>query len=179
MNIGATAGHTLFRAILYIATLYAFAAFAQTLQMPDFTYQGRLNMHGQPANGNFDLSFPLFGAASGGNPIGNAIGEAQFPIVYGVFTVDLASPGVFNGQQLWLEVGVNGQALLPRQPITTAPVAQFALNQKSLQVPTSCAQALVRRAAAWRFDGGWQYSFRCRIQWREYLDSQFWRQHGD
>ncbi|MEO8012374.1 MAG: LamG-like jellyroll fold domain-containing protein, partial [Dokdonella sp.] len=46
----------------------------------------------------------------------------------GLFTVSLAFPGAFTGNQRWLQVSVNGQLLLPRQPVSTTPVAQYALN---------------------------------------------------
>lgn len=103
-------------------------AFAQTAQLPDFTYQGRLSQNGQPANGAFDLQFRLFDAPAGGNAIGTPVNEAQFPVTDGLFTVSLAFPGAFTGTQSWLEVSVNGQVLDPRQAVSTTPVAQFALD---------------------------------------------------
>ncbi|MBN8482517.1 MAG: collagen-like protein [Xanthomonadales bacterium] len=103
-------------------------AIAQTAQLPDFTYQGRLQQNGQPANGAYDLTFTLYDAVSGGNPIGATISEPQYPVTDGLFTVSLAFPGAFTGQQRWLQVTVNGQPLLPRQAVSTTPVAQFALD---------------------------------------------------
>src|SRR6476469_5790691 len=38
-----------------------------------FTYQGRLVVSGSPASGNYDFSFALFDAATGGNQIGNLL----------------------------------------------------------------------------------------------------------
>ncbi|MGN6520528.1 MAG: DUF7151 family protein [Dokdonella sp.] len=111
-----------------LAGLIGTGAQAQVAQLPDFTYQGRLAQDGQPANGSYDLSFTLYDAASGGNALGAPQLESQFPVVDGVFTVSLAFPGVFSGNQTWLEVSVNGQALLPRQAVTTTPVAQYALS---------------------------------------------------
>lgn len=103
------------------------SAIAQS-QLPDFTYQGRLSQNGVPANGNFDLNFQLFDAESGGSQVGATIDESAFPVVDGLFTVALAFPGAFAGQQRWLQVTVNGQPLLPRQAVSTVPVAQFALS---------------------------------------------------
>ncbi len=111
-----------------IAGLGVATAHAQTVQLPDFTYQGRLQQNGQPANGRFDLRFDLFGAESGGNPVGPPIEEPQFLVSDGLFTVSLAFPGAFTGSQRWLEIRVNGQVLAPRQPVSTTPVAQFALD---------------------------------------------------
>lgn len=103
-------------------------ACAQTAQLPDFTYQGRLQQDGHPANGTYDLGFALYDAATGGNMIGTEQTEPQFPVTDGLFTVDLAFPAAFDGQQRWLEVKVNGQPLSPRQAISTTPVAQYALS---------------------------------------------------
>ncbi len=97
------------------------------VQLPEFTYQGRLEVSGVPANGAFDLSFSLWDAQNGGNQVGTTIEEPAFPVSNGVFTVSLAFPGAFVGAQRYLEVAVNG-TVLPRQPISTAPVAQYALD---------------------------------------------------
>lgn len=97
-------------------------------QLPDFTYQGRLSQSGAPANGNFNLTFALYDDNVAGNQVGTPINEPAFPITDGLFTVSLAFPGAFSGTQLWLQVSVNGIALLPRQAVSSTPVAQFALN---------------------------------------------------
>ncbi|MFC4820748.1 hypothetical protein [Dokdonella ginsengisoli] len=104
------------------------AAIAAEPQLPDFTYQGQLQRNGAPANGAFDLSFALFDAASGGNQVGAAIDEADYPVEDGLFTISLAFPGAFNGTQLWLQVSVDGIPMLPRQPVATTPVAQYTLS---------------------------------------------------
>src|SRR5690606_22550444 len=96
-------------------------------QLPDFTYQGRLEESGQPATGSYDFRFSLWDALTGGNQVGSTITELNYPVVNGVFTVDLFFPGAFVGEQRYLEVSVNG-TVLPRQPVATTPVAQYALN---------------------------------------------------
>lgn len=120
------------RSLGFIATICtamaAGSAFAQVAQLPDFTYQGRLSQNGQPANGAHDIAFTLYDAANGGNALGAPQVETQFPVVDGLFTVSLAFPGVFTGNQTWLEVSVDGQPLLPRQAVSTTPVAQYALS---------------------------------------------------
>ncbi|WP_395683938.1 hypothetical protein [Dokdonella sp.] len=100
----------------------------EVAQLPDFTYQGQLTQAGQPANGNFNLTFALFNASSGGSQVGSTITENSFPITGGLFTVSLSFPGAFTGTQLWLQVGVNGTPLSPRTAVSTTPVAQFALD---------------------------------------------------
>jgi hypothetical protein len=108
--------------LLALSTSYA------DTQTSAFTYQGNLTSNGQPANGNFDLTFKLFDSASGGTQIGSTITMAAFPVVNGRFTTDLDFPDAFAGQQRWLEVSVGAQALLPRQPVNSVPVAQYALS---------------------------------------------------
>src|SRR5689334_23280578 len=38
-----------------------------------FTYQGRLNVSGSPANGQYDLVFTLYDALSGGTQVGSPV----------------------------------------------------------------------------------------------------------
>jgi hypothetical protein len=97
-------------------------------QLPDFTYQGQLTQSGAPANGNFNLTFALFDDAVAGSQVGSTITENAYPVAAGLFTTALAFPGAFTGTQLWLEVTVNGVPMLPRQAISTAPVAQYSLT---------------------------------------------------
>jgi hypothetical protein len=119
---------TMLYAALLVVALLAGSVVAQTSQLPDFTYQGQLQQNGQPATGAFDLSFALYNAQTGGQQVGTTINEAQFPVTDGLFTVSLSFPGAFAGDQRWLQVSVNGQPLLPRQAVSTTPVAQYALN---------------------------------------------------
>jgi hypothetical protein len=96
-------------------------------QTPEFNYQGKLEQNGYPANGNYAMTFSLWDAATGGNQIGTTISEPAWPVVNGLFSINLAFAGAFDNEQSWIEVSING-AVLARQPIATAPVAQFALN---------------------------------------------------
>ena len=115
------------RALLVASFAFATTAFADP-QLPDFVYQGRLQENGAPAQGNFDLSFALFDAPSGGNQVGVAIDEPGYPVDDGLFSISLAFPGAFAGTQLYLQVSVEGVPMLPRQPVATTPVAQFTLS---------------------------------------------------
>ena len=99
-------------------------------QLPDFMYQGKLEQNDNPANGNYDLTFSLWDAAVGGSQIGDTISEPGYPVQHGLFSINLAFDGAFTGDQTWLEVSVNG-TVLPRQAISTAPVAQYALSGKA------------------------------------------------
>jgi hypothetical protein len=95
-----------------------------------FTYQGRLNDGGAPANGAYDFRFRLFdaltnGSFSGGNKFLDAVGVSN-----GLFAVTLAfRPAALNGNARWLEIGVKTSGgpdylcLVPRQAITATPYA--------------------------------------------------------
>ena len=119
--------------ILFVAAailcLFAANTLAATDQSTLFTYQGKLSANGQPANGNFNMTFKLYDAATSGNLVGSVYSALAQPVVNGVFTIDLGFPGVpFNGQQYWIQATVAGQDLLPRQPINSVPVALYALS---------------------------------------------------
>lgn len=116
------------RSLLAASLLLAFSAACADPQTAAFTYQGNLTSNGQPANGKFDLTFALFNDATAGTQVGAPVSMSQFPVVNGRFTTDVNFPGAFVGQQLWIQVYVDGQTLLPRQPVNAVPVAQFALS---------------------------------------------------
>jgi hypothetical protein len=112
------------------------AGLAQTTA---FTYQGRLEANGAPANGSFDLVFSLFNTNTGGSQIGGALTNAATAVSNGLFTVaPNFGGGIFTGAEYWLQIGVrtNGDTgsfttLSPLQEITPAPsaiVANSALN---------------------------------------------------
>ncbi len=99
-----------------------------------FTYQGQLFDMGQPAHGNFDMTFSLFNASQSGSQVGNTLTNLDTSVTNGLFTVQLDFGPVFNGNALWLQIGVrtNGAAsftsLSPLQPLTPTPYAITASN---------------------------------------------------
>ncbi len=111
-----------------------------------FTYQGQLKQAGAPFEGTADFQFTLWDAAGSGNPPtgGVQVGGVQainaLPVTAGLFTVTLNGGGefggnAFNGNARWVQVAVRvlvgGGAfttLAPRQPLTAAPQALFALS---------------------------------------------------
>lgn len=127
------------------AALMATLASAQAPLGSSFSYQGRLENGGAPADGSHDLRFMLFDAGSGGVQIGTTICAENVDVVDGLFTVQLdfgTSP--FVGDARWLEIGVRADAtpgncgsgvyttLAPRQALTAAPYALYALNAPSV-----------------------------------------------
>jgi len=95
-----------------------------------FTYQGVLKSGGSSVDGVFDLEFRLFDVPVGGTSLGTVTLQNQ-TIEEGQFTVSLDFGGpasIFDGNERWLEIAVEGTTLSPRQRITPAPYALFALS---------------------------------------------------
>ncbi|MBC7227361.1 MAG: hypothetical protein H5T61_09015 [Thermoflexales bacterium] len=105
---------------------------AQAALGTGFTYQGQLQKDGNPVNGNCDLQFSLWDAASGGSQVGSTQSKASVSVSNGLFTIpDLDfGTGAFTGAARWLAVAVRCPAgsgmytnLSPRQALTAAPYA--------------------------------------------------------
>jgi hypothetical protein len=115
----------------------ALSAFAQAGTGETFTYQGRLQDQGQPANGLFDLTLDLYDTDFGGIPL-SQIGLNAVPVEDGVFTVELDfGDGLFDGGARFLQIAVRNRddppeqpfdVLEPRQRLTATPYALYALN---------------------------------------------------
>jgi len=75
-----------------------------------FTYQGKLTDGGAPANGNYDLKFTLFDAATNGNQVGVTLTNVAIAVSNGLFTTTLDfGADAFSGDTRWLEIGVQTQ----------------------------------------------------------------------
>ena len=125
--------------ILLTLTLAALCA-AKTFAAPmgtAFTYQGRLNDGGAPANGSYDLLFMLYNHPTDTLYFGEHIILPAVPVTNGHFTVQLNANGefgpyAFTGEARWLQIGVrsnpsaNWTFLAPRQPLTPTPYALMA-----------------------------------------------------
>src|SRR6056297_3117914 len=115
--------------VIYIFLLLSFFASSSFAQESSITYQGQLRSSGTPYTGLVDLEFRLFDQRSAGSQIGPTEVCLNCPIDEGLFQVELDfGPSAFDSGQRWLEVRVDGNALSPRQLVTTAPVAAFALS---------------------------------------------------
>jgi hypothetical protein len=117
---------------------------AQTPVDTTFTYQGRLTENGSPMTGQVNMTFQLWDADVGGNPVGNPVFLEQVEVANGLFAVQLEfdAPGsyVYDGTALWLEITLGGSGdvgegttLSPRQQLTATPYASTSLV--GLQVP--------------------------------------------
>jgi hypothetical protein len=100
-----------------------------------FTYQGRLSDADAPAEGSYDFRFILYDAAVGGTQVGSTVLKENVPVADGYFAVQLNyGSGAFTGEARYLEVDVRPgdstdahTTLSPRQPLTAAPYALYAL----------------------------------------------------
>ena len=119
-------------ALLLLLTLHH--PFPTHAQGTAFTYQGRLSVGANPANGSYDLTFSLWNAASGPTQLGGTITNAAVPVSNGLFTVTLDFGNQFPGADRWLEINLrtNGGGafvpLNPRQQLTATPYAITAGN---------------------------------------------------
>jgi hypothetical protein len=123
-------------AALVLALALAFAGHDCAAQTSAFTYQGRLSDASGPVNGQYDFTFQLFDAPSGGNQVNLTITNANVAVNNGLFAVALNfGAGAFPGADRWLQIAVrtNGSAgafsvLAPLQPLTPVPYSLYAPN---------------------------------------------------
>ncbi len=98
-----------------------------------FTYQGHLYDANIVANGTYDFAFKLYDANVGGSKVGTDVNVSDVGVVDAYFTVELDfGSGAFDGNAVWLEIGVRpGEmndpnvytTLSPRQEVTPTPYA--------------------------------------------------------
>ncbi len=115
--------------IFILAAFILLSILIVNAQNSAFTFQGKLADAGAAANGQYDLRFFLFDAASGGTLFG-AIVKDDVVVTQGIFTVTLDyGADVFTGNAgRYLEIGVRPGAstgafttISPRQELTAAP----------------------------------------------------------
>lgn len=121
--------------IMAVALLAASSISAQTLLDDSFTFQGQLKDGSLPADGDFDFIFRLYDAETSGTQVGGDVTIDSWPVVEGLFTLQLDfGAGAFASDARWIEIDVRVTGgggyttLAPRQPVTAAPVALYALD---------------------------------------------------
>lgn len=118
---------------LLFCLLLGYCAPVLWAQTTTFTYQGRLAVAGNPANGDYDLQFKLFDTPNVGTGTQQGLTLIRTPVLVsaGAFSVMLDfGANVFDGMARYLEIGVRPQGsadpytlLNPRQAITSTPYA--------------------------------------------------------
>jgi hypothetical protein len=101
-----------------------------------FTYQGRLSVGTNVANGSYDLKFSLYDAVTSGNQVGGPLTNTAVSVSNGLFmaTLDFGAGAFTNGAPRWLKISArtNGAAtftdLAPLQELTAEPYAITAGN---------------------------------------------------
>jgi hypothetical protein len=101
-----------------------------------FTYQGQIKQNGAPFNGSCNFIFSLYPDSITGSMIGAAFNAPGITVTRGLFTVQLEfAANAFNGDKRWLEIQAqcpvgSGEltTLSPRQELTAAPYAAYAMN---------------------------------------------------
>ena len=91
------------------------------------SYQGQLKQAGAPHTGTVSMSFSLWDGPTGSSQVGSTITQ-NVAVTDGVFQVELDFGHVFATGLRWLQVEVGGTVLDPRQRVTAAPVAVYALS---------------------------------------------------
>ena len=107
--------------------------FAQSLGTA-FTYQGKLNDGGSPANGMYDLEFKLYKGLTTGSQVGITRIKENVYVYDGYFTAPLDFEDMaFLGDPRYLEIGVRlytstgtFTTLIPRQLVSPTPYALYA-----------------------------------------------------
>ncbi len=109
-----------------------------------FTYQGRLTDNNDVADGLYDFQFKLFDSAADGNQINEDVNIHDIDVIDGYFTVELDFGSVFDGNDVWLEIGVRPgeledpnvySVLSPRQEVTATPYAIYAASGPGVEAP--------------------------------------------
>lgn len=114
-----------------------------------FMYQGQLKQGGRVVDAPCDFEFRLWNAPVEGSAIGSPIRFSGLSVESGLFSVELDfGSAAFDGTKRWLELAVrcpdgphDPTTLDPRQPITAAPYAQYALNSPAFYPASSTASA--------------------------------------
>ncbi len=121
---------------MHTATAAIFLLFGHAALAEPFTYQGKLDDNGQPANGLYDLQVRLLDGPDPGTAAQIELLQLNdVPVSNGIFTTELNFTTTFDGTPYWLELGVRAGAstggysqLLPTQAITATPEAQVSLS---------------------------------------------------
>lgn len=105
-----------------------------------FTYNGRLDNNGTPANGPHDMRFTLYDANAAGIAVAGPLPVSPVDVANGLFAVSIDfGANVFTGPSRWLHVevrplgGADYTVLAPRQEVLSSPYAIRAASAGSVE----------------------------------------------
>ena len=139
------------RLLTVLFAIYSALILGVSAQTTEFSYQGFITDNNAPANGNYDLEFKLFDAATGGTLIGT-IQRSNVAVSNGVFGVVL-NFGSFPSADRFLEIAVRppggsvSTTLSPRSKLLSTPystnsiTAQNAVNAVNAQNAANSSNA--------------------------------------
>jgi len=106
-------------AVVFLLILMTISGWASV--PTNMNYQGKLtDPDGNPLNGTYDMTFYLFSASSGGSALWSE-NHTSVQVTDGIYSVQLGSLTVdlFENNELYLEVEIEGETLAPRQQLTS------------------------------------------------------------
>ena len=103
--------HSRFVQFCALALMLAVNLISAQSQTTAFSYQGKLDEGGVPANGPYDFQFKLFDAIGSGSQIGSTVSVDDLAVTAGIFitTLDFGA-AAFPGANRWLEISVRAGA---------------------------------------------------------------------
>lgn len=128
-----------------VAVCLSASNFAQAQTVPQqLSYTGYLVENGSPVNATVAVVFDIYGGATGGVSLWNE-DHAGVAVANGVFSAALGGSTTLDGTILtgsrWLQVSINGQAMLPRVALRSVPFAISADNAVGHITPKSVSVA--------------------------------------
>jgi len=144
-----------------ICILLVKAVVAQTTA---FTYQGRLNDGGNPANGNYDMQFRLFdnSTVGQGTQQGATITNPSIAVSNGAFAIslDFGAPVFASGADRYLEISIRPAGssgayttLAPRQKLTSSPYSVRSSSSNSADGLSAACAGCVQSSQINSLDG--------------------------
>lgn len=138
----------MYRYRLGLYVVLAFFAFVSTSvgQSTAFSYQGRLQLSGLPASGNFDIEFSIFDDPLAGNQQGTTQTIPAVPVVSGVFTATIDfGLGIFIGPPRYLQIAIKPAgspgAFTQLNPRTQVLAVPYAMKSSSADTATFATNA--------------------------------------
>jgi len=91
-----------------------------------FTYQGRLLDANSPADGLYDFMFTLYDSNDACDLVAGPVEVNDLDVIEGYFTTELDFGQVFDGNDLWLKIGVRpGELTEPEDYISLNPLVEL------------------------------------------------------